>query len=81
MTTHPKIWLTLVCCFLISNTALAKEIHIQFIAFNEDESQILVKVEDANLGTSLQIREFGTNAIKKAYLAETKGAQQRRIKS
>lgn len=78
MTTRPIVCLALVCCFFVSTTALAKEIQIQFVAFNEDESQILVKVEDANLGNSLQIREFGTNAIKKAYLSETKQAEQKR---
>jgi hypothetical protein len=62
---------------LLCSTVHAKEIRIQFVAFNDDSSQVLVKVEDANLGTSLQVREVGTNTIKKAHLAESKRAEQR----
>lgn len=44
-----------------------RKVQLQFLAFNEDSSEYLVKVLDENIGSVLQVRETRNNELVKAY--------------
>lgn len=44
-----------------------RRVQLEFLAFNEDSSEYLVKVTDVEIGTVLQVRSTKDNALVKAY--------------
>jgi len=58
----------------------AREIRLNVLSLNEDVTRFVVRYEDGNQGTAIQIREMDTNAVKKSYFVDSKAQERKRIK-
>ncbi len=65
----------------VASTANAQtESRLSLLGFNEEGTQVLVKVVDPNQGTILQARDLETAKIKKGWLIENKNDETKRVK-
>jgi hypothetical protein len=56
------------------------EVRLEFVAFNEDFSQYVVRFQDNQRGTTIQIRETKTAAIKRTYPVSDSEDERRRLR-
>jgi hypothetical protein len=56
------------------------EVRLEFVAFNEDFSQYVVRFQDNQRGTTIQIRETKTGAIKKNYMVTDTEDERKRLR-
>ena len=66
---------------LFTTPALAQsEVQLAILGLNDDLTQMLVRVTDADQGTLLQIREIQTDKVKKGYFVDNKNDERKRLK-
>jgi len=56
------------------------EVRLSILGINGDGDQALVKVQDADQGTLLQIRESQTGKVKKSWFVENRNDERKRVK-
>ncbi|MBT9557819.1 MAG: hypothetical protein IV100_17415 [Myxococcales bacterium] len=66
---------------LVSSGARAQtEVRLSLIAFDEELTQVLVRMEDPNQGIFLQIREIETGKVKKAIPTDNRNDELKKVK-
>lgn len=71
----------LVTTLLVSSGARAQtEVRLSLIAFDEELTQVLVRMEDPNQGIFLQIREIETGKVKKAIPTDNRNDELKKVK-
>lgn len=80
--TAPLFGLMLVAATLggAHSASAQTEAHLALLGFNEDMTQVLVRMEDPNQGVLIQIRDLETGKVKKGWFAENRNDELKKVK-